>query len=98
MPKNAEARTFRYLIARALFGLNAKHPSVHGKVATMYEIMRISCQSWSSVEVMYVHPPHVRVRNTPIKATNLGRVEFGRAVRRYQRNTKANLGPYALLE
>jgi hypothetical protein len=53
----------------------------------------MSCQSWSSVDVTYVHPPHVRVRNTPIKATNLGSVEFGRAVRRYHKATSANRGP-----
>src|SRR3954463_418071 len=93
VPKNPPPKYFRYFTALALFGLRAIHPSVQGSVATMYEIMRMSCQSWSSVEVIYVHPPHVRVRNTPENATYLGRLEFGRAVRRYHKNTRTNRGP-----
>jgi hypothetical protein len=72
VPKKALAKYLRYLIACALFGLRARHPSVHGRVATRYEIMKISCQSWSSVLVTYVHPPHVNVLKIPINATNLG--------------------------
>jgi hypothetical protein len=53
----------------------------------------MSCQSWSSVDVMYVHPPHVRVLNRPKNATTFGRVRPGLAVRRYHRPTRANLGP-----
>lgn len=34
MPKNEPASHFRYWIARGLGGLNAKHPIVHGSVAT----------------------------------------------------------------
>lgn len=45
------------------------------------------------MEVTYVHPPHVIVRNKPVPATSFGRAELGRAVRMYQRNTKANRGP-----
>lgn len=53
----------------------------------------MSCQSWSSVEVMYVHPPHVRVRNKPQKATKPGNLDAGFRDRRYQKPTRANLGP-----
>ena len=97
MPKIAPARYFRYLTALVLFGLKARHPNVQGKVATKYDIIKISCHSWSSVEVTYVHPPHVRVRNMPIKATNLGSTELGRDVRRYHRPTSTNRGPDLLL-
>ncbi len=69
------------------------HPAVHGMVNTRYEIMRMSCQSWSSVEVMYVQPPHVRVRTRPATATAFGRVRPGLAVSRYHSPTRANLGP-----
>jgi hypothetical protein len=62
-------------------------------VATRYEIMKISCQSWSSVDVTYVHPPHVIVLKRPVPATIFGKVEFGFAVRMYQRKTRANRGP-----
>jgi hypothetical protein len=37
--------------------------------------------------VTYVHPPHVIVLNRPVPATNFGRIEFGRAVKIYQRKT-----------
>jgi hypothetical protein len=53
----------------------------------------MSCQSWSSVDVMYVHPPHVNVRMRPEIAIAFGRVRPGFAARRYQRPTRANLGP-----
>jgi hypothetical protein len=53
----------------------------------------MSCQSWSSVEVTYVHPPQVSVRKMPTAATNLGRVELGRRVKMYHRPTRANRGP-----
>ena len=33
------------------------------------------------------------VRNKPVPATNLGSAELGRAVRIYQRKTRANRGP-----
>lgn len=83
----------RYLTARRLLGLSARQPRVHGKVATRYEIMKMSCQSWSSVDVTYVQPPHVKVRKMPTPATIFGREELGRAVRRYQRKTRRNRGP-----
>lgn len=66
VPKNALARTLRYLIACGFGGLKAKHPIVQGIVATKYEIMKMSCQSWSSVDVTYVQPPHVKVLNRPV--------------------------------
>ena len=56
-------------------------PRVHGNVATKYEIMKISCQPWSSVEVTYVHPPQVKVRKRPVPAITFGSTESGRAVR-----------------
>jgi hypothetical protein len=93
VPKNKPARIFRYLTAVGFGGLRARHPSVHGNVATRYEIMKISCQSWSSVDVTYVHPPHVIVLKRPVPATIFGKVEFGFAVRMYQRKTRANRGP-----
>ena len=80
-------------MALALGGLRAMHPTVHGMVNTRYEIMRMSCQSWSSVEVMYVQPPHVRVRTRPATAMAFGRVRPGLAVSRYHSPTRANLGP-----
>jgi hypothetical protein len=51
VPKNAYAAFFLYLIAFGFGGLRSTHPIVHGSVATRYEIMKMSCQSWSSVEV-----------------------------------------------
>ena len=93
MPKNALAKIFRYLTAVEFGGLRARHPSVHGIVATRYEIMKMSCQLWSSVDVTYVHPPQVMVLNKPTPATTLGKVEFGLAVRIYQRKTRAKRGP-----
>lgn len=68
-------------------------PVVHGRVATMYDIIRMSCQSWSSVDVIYVQPPQVRVRKTPMKATNPGNRWLGFRVSRYHRPTSANRGP-----
>ena len=53
----------------------------------------MSCQWWSSVDVTYVHPPHVRLRKTPVAATTFGSAEPGRAVMTYQRMIRANLGP-----
>lgn len=91
--KKAVAIYFLYLMAFELGGQMARQPTVHGIVAKRYAIMNISCQSWSSVEVMYVQPPHVRVRKRPIAATNLGRNLPGLAVRRYQRASRANRGP-----
>ena len=82
VPKKQPARYFRYLIALALGGLRARHPTVHGIVMTRYEIIRMSCQPWSSVDVMYVQPPHVRVRTKPERATTLGRTWPGLFVRR----------------
>ncbi len=93
MPKNKLAKTFRYLMALGLGGLRARHPSVHGSVATKYEIMKMSCQSWSSVDVTYVHPPQVIVLKRPTPATNFGNVEFRLAVKTYQRATRAKRGP-----
>lgn len=93
MPKKAPPKIFLYLIVVGFGGLSAKHPSVHGRVATRYEIMKISCQSWSSVEVTYVQPPQVIVRSIPIAATNLGSFCPGRAVSRYHNPTRANRGP-----
>lgn len=93
MPKKAPARYFLYLMAFAFGGLSAMHPKVQGMVMTRYEIMRMSCQSWSSVEVMKVQPPQVSVRSTPMQPTNLGSTEPGRAVRRYHNPTRANRGP-----
>jgi len=52
VPKKPPARYFLYLIAFAFGGLRAMHPVVHGMVRTRYEIINMSCQSWSSVEVM----------------------------------------------
>ena len=93
MPKKHPAKIFRYRRAFALLGLRARQPNVHGTVAMRYEIMKISCQPWSSVEVTYVHPPQVTVRKRPTPATNFGNDEFGRAVKMYQRNTRAKRGP-----
>jgi hypothetical protein len=53
----------------------------------------MSCQPWSSVEVTYVHPPHVNDRKTPTPATNFGSVELALRVKMYQRATNANRGP-----
>ena len=36
----------------------------------------------------------MRVRKTPTPATNFGRIDPGRAVRTYHRNTRAKRGPY----
>lgn len=91
--KNEPAKILRYLMAVGLRGLKERQPIVHGKVATRYEIMKMSCQSWSSVDVTYVHPPHVNVRKMPTPATNLGSDEFGRRVKMYQRPTNAKRGP-----
>jgi hypothetical protein len=52
VPKKALARYFRYLMAAGFGGLSAIHPKVHGSVQTIYDIMRMSCQSWSSVDVI----------------------------------------------
>ena len=93
MPKNRLARIFRYLTAVGFGGLRARHPRVHGKVATRYEIMNTSCQPWSSVDVTYVHPPQVIVLKRPVPATIFGKVEFGVDVRIYHRKTRANRGP-----
>jgi len=97
-PKKHPARVFRYLVAVGFFGVRAKHPNVHGSVATMYEIMKMSCQSWSSVDVTYVHPPHVKVRRKPMTATNFGSVEFGLRVNTYHSPTNANRGPMYISE
>lgn len=59
--------------------------------------MKISCQPWSSVEVTYVHPPQVKVRKIPVAATTCGSTESGRAVRTYQRKTRAKRGPAGLI-
>jgi len=59
--------------------------------------MKMSCQSWSSVEVTYVHPPQVSVRKMPTPATNFGSVEFGRRVKIYQRPTNTKRGPEQLV-
>jgi hypothetical protein len=91
--KKEPANSFRYPRAGVLRGDRARHPRVHGRVATRYEIMKMSCQSWSSVEVTYVHPPHVNVRKMPTPATNFGSEEFGRRVRMYHRPTNAMRGP-----
>lgn len=91
--KKDPAKSFLYFSAVGLRGLRAKQPIVQGRVATKYEIMKMSCQSWSSVDVTYVHPPQVNVRKMPTPATNLGRVEFGRRVKTYQRPTRASRGP-----
>jgi hypothetical protein len=96
VPKKLPARTFRYLRAVGFLGLRATQPRVQGSVATRYEIMKMSCQSWSSVEVTYVHPPQVKVRKMPTPAMNLGRDELGRRVKMYQRPTNANRGPRQL--
>jgi hypothetical protein len=45
VPKKVPAKYFLYLIALAFGGLSAMQPAVHGIVKTMYEIIRISCQS-----------------------------------------------------
>jgi hypothetical protein len=93
VPKKPPAKYFRSLIARGFGGLKARQPKVQGMVATRYEIMKMSCQSWSSVDVMYVQPPHVSVLKMPKPATTLGNVLPGLAVNRYHRPTRANLGP-----
>jgi len=93
VPKKELAIYFLYLMAVAFGGLSARHPRVQGSVATRYEIMKMSCQSWSSVDVTYVQPPQVNVRKMPMKATNLGSFWFGRAVRRYHKPTRAKRGP-----
>ena len=80
-------------MACGLAGLSAIQPVVHGSVAIMYEIIKISCQSWSSVDVMYVQPPQVSVRTSPIMATNAGSFWPGLRVRRYHKPTRANRGP-----
>ena len=93
VPKKALAKYFLYLMAVAFGGLRMMHPVVHGIVKTRYEIIRMSCQSWSSVDVMYVQPPHVKVRMMPTTAIALGRLRLGLLVRRYHSPTSANLGP-----
>lgn len=93
VPKKVPATAFRYLIAFWFGGLRERHPIVHGRVATRYEIMNISCQSWSSVEVTYVHPPQVKVLKMPIPTTNLDNAVFGLGARRYHIRTRANRGP-----
>jgi hypothetical protein len=93
VPKKEPANIFLYLTACAFLGLRAKTPNVHGSVATKYEIINMSCQSWSSVDVTYVQPPQVRVRKMPTPAINFGSVAFGRRVRMYQSVTRANRGP-----
>ncbi len=55
--------------------------------------MKISCRMWSSVEVTYVHPPHVNVLRTPADAMIPGRFDFGLLVKRYHSATRANRGP-----
>lgn len=55
--------------------------------------MKMSCQSWSSVDVTYVQPPQVSVRNAPTPAMNLGSDELGRRVRMYHSPTSAKRGP-----
>lgn len=45
VPKKDPARYFLYLIAFAFGWLRARHPNVHGIVATTYEIINMSCQS-----------------------------------------------------
>ena len=96
MAKNDPAKIFLYFNAVGFLGLRARQPRVHGSVATRYDIMKISCQSWSSVEVTYVHPPQVNVRKTPTPATNFGKAELDRRVRMYQRATSMNRGPIQL--
>lgn len=93
VPKKAPPKYFLYLIAFAFGGLSAMQPVVQGMVRTMYEIIKISCQSWSSVDVMYVHPPQVNVRKTPEMAIAFGRVRPGFAVNRYHKPTRAKRGP-----
>ena len=52
VPKKALASLFLHKKAIELaFGLRAMHPRVQGNVETRYEIMKTSCQSWSSVDV-----------------------------------------------
>jgi hypothetical protein len=94
--KKAPAKYFLYFTAVGFLGLKAKTPAVQGMVATRYEIMKMSCQSWSSVDVTYVHPPQVKVRKTPTPATNFGNVAFGLRVRMYHNATSANRGPIRL--
>lgn len=93
VPKKAPERYLRYWTAVGFLGLRAITPYVHGIVDTRYEIIKISCQSWSSVDVIYVQPPHVNVRKMPTPITNLGSVEFGLRVRAYHSPTRANRGP-----
>jgi len=52
VPKKAPAMYLRYLIAFALGGLSRIQPVVQGRVNMMYEIIKMSCQSWSSVDVI----------------------------------------------
>lgn len=83
----------RNFSAVGFLGLSARQPSVQGSVATRYEIMKISCQSWSSVDVTYVQPPQVKVRKIPTAAVNVGSDELGRRVRIYHSPTNAKRGP-----
>jgi hypothetical protein len=95
VPKKVPANIFRYLTAFLFGGLSMRQPTVHGSVATRYDIMKISCQSWSSVDVTYVHPPQVSVRKRPTPTINLGSELFRpcRLVRTYHSATRANRGP-----
>lgn len=45
VPKKRPAKRLRHRIAEGFGGLKAMQPVVHGRVQTMYDIMRISCQS-----------------------------------------------------
>src|ERR1700760_3642679 len=93
--KNAPPNLFLHFMASGFGGLRARQPKVQGRVATRYDIMKISCQLWSSVEVTYVHPPHMTVRNRPTPRMKEGRddLEWGRAERKYHRVQRANRGP-----
>jgi hypothetical protein len=50
--KKAPPNRFLHLIAAGLGGLSERQPKVHGTVARRYETMKMSCQLWSSVDVM----------------------------------------------
>ena len=59
-----------------LYGVQAIPPSIQGKLQNIYDIMKISCTSWSSLDVIYTHPPHVIVLMIPNTKTHVGRLEF----------------------
>jgi hypothetical protein len=58
-----------------LNGVHATPPNIQGTLRTMYDIMKISWASWSSVDVIYTHPPHANVLMIPETNTHPGKLD-----------------------